>query len=181
MNSKILFYFKFSSKDGMDSMLENGPWLIRNAPLILKKGSPNANVLKEDVCNVLFRVKIHDVPITMFIEEGLSVIATKLGISLLLDIKTSIKCTESWGRSSYARAMIELRVDVELKETLMDVHDETTRFMASSSNRAGGGVNDASLLEDEDYDTYDGYENDDFELTKEELAFCDVFDITLRG
>ncbi|GKA09202.1 late embryogenesis abundant protein, LEA-14 [Tanacetum coccineum] len=32
-----LFSFQFSSIDGLDAMLENGPWFIRNYPLILKK------------------------------------------------------------------------------------------------------------------------------------------------
>nr|GEZ43049.1 hypothetical protein [Tanacetum cinerariifolium] len=32
-----LFSFQFSSIDGLDAMLENGPWFIRNNPLILKK------------------------------------------------------------------------------------------------------------------------------------------------
>ena len=37
MNSKDVFFFKFNSKTGMDAMLEKGPWLICNMPLILKK------------------------------------------------------------------------------------------------------------------------------------------------
>ncbi|GKF04231.1 zinc finger, CCHC-type containing protein [Tanacetum coccineum] len=32
-----LFFFKFRSKDGLNAMLENGPWFILNNPLILKK------------------------------------------------------------------------------------------------------------------------------------------------
>nr|GEV02442.1 zinc finger, CCHC-type [Tanacetum cinerariifolium] len=32
-----IFSFQFSSMDGLDAMLENGPWFIRNNPLILKK------------------------------------------------------------------------------------------------------------------------------------------------
>ncbi|GJS90072.1 putative reverse transcriptase domain-containing protein [Tanacetum coccineum] len=78
-------------KNGMDAMLENGSWLIRNVPLILKKWSPNANLPKEDLSNVLFWVKFHDVPRTAFIEDG----------------------------SSYARVMNDLRADVELKDTLV--------------------------------------------------------------
>ncbi|GJR56605.1 putative reverse transcriptase domain-containing protein [Tanacetum coccineum] len=35
-SSNGLFFFKFSYKDGMDAMLENGPWFIRNTPFILK-------------------------------------------------------------------------------------------------------------------------------------------------
>ncbi|GJX58757.1 GDSL esterase/lipase EXL3-like protein, partial [Tanacetum coccineum] len=52
MNSKDLLFYKFSSKDGMDAILENGQWLIRNVPLILKKWSLNANLSKEDLANV---------------------------------------------------------------------------------------------------------------------------------
>nr|GEX76348.1 hypothetical protein [Tanacetum cinerariifolium] len=73
------------SNDGMNAMLENGPWLIRNAPLILKKWSPVANIMKEDLCNIPVWVKFHDIPITAFKEDGLSAIATKLSTLLLLD------------------------------------------------------------------------------------------------
>ncbi|GJY68006.1 zinc finger, CCHC-type containing protein [Tanacetum coccineum] len=48
MTTKGMFFFKFSSKDGMDAMIENGPWLIYNVPLILKKWTPDANIIKED-------------------------------------------------------------------------------------------------------------------------------------
>nr|GFC62563.1 hypothetical protein [Tanacetum cinerariifolium] len=33
----------------MEAMLENGPWLICNVPLILRKQYPMANVSKEDL------------------------------------------------------------------------------------------------------------------------------------
>ncbi|GKD20041.1 hypothetical protein Tco_1221744 [Tanacetum coccineum] len=56
---------------------------------------------------------------TAFSDDGLSVIATKHGTPLMLDSYTSNMCMQSWGRSSFTRAMIELRVDVELKDTIM--------------------------------------------------------------
>ncbi|GJS14167.1 hypothetical protein Tco_0408639 [Tanacetum coccineum] len=59
------------------------------------------------------------VSLTMFSKDGLSVISTKLGTLLMLDSYTSERHMQSWGRSSYARAMIELRADVELKDTIM--------------------------------------------------------------
>nr|GEZ44134.1 hypothetical protein [Tanacetum cinerariifolium] len=96
-------------------------YFIRSTPLILKKWNPDANLLKEDVCNVPIWVKIHGVPITEFSEDRLSDTTTKLGIPLVIDFYTSAMCTESWDRSSYARAMIELRVNVELKDTIMVV------------------------------------------------------------
>ena len=58
--------------------------------------------MNEDVCDVPVWVKLRDIPITTFTEDGLSVIATKLGTPLMLDYYTSTMCMESWGRSSYA-------------------------------------------------------------------------------
>ncbi|GKE51710.1 zinc finger, CCHC-type containing protein, partial [Tanacetum coccineum] len=103
--------------DGLDVMLENGLWFIRNNPLILKKWHPDENLLKEDVSTVPIWVKLHGVPVTAFSEDGLS--ATKLGTPLMLDSYTSDMCMQSWGRSSYARVMIELRADVELKDNIV--------------------------------------------------------------
>ncbi|GKA28173.1 copia-type polyprotein [Tanacetum coccineum] len=71
---------------------ENGPQLISNVPLILRKRSPLANVAKEDLESVSVWVKLHDVPITAFTEDGLSVIAIKLVTAL-----TASMCMESWG------------------------------------------------------------------------------------
>ncbi|GJS81493.1 glucomannan 4-beta-mannosyltransferase 9-like protein [Tanacetum coccineum] len=117
--STRLFSFQFSSIDGLDAMLKNGPWFIRNNPLILKKWHPDENLLKEDVSTVLVWVKLHGVPITAFSEDGLSAIATKLGTPLMLDSYTFDMCMQSWDRSSYVRVKIELRADVELKDNIV--------------------------------------------------------------
>ncbi|GJR32347.1 hypothetical protein Tco_1108579 [Tanacetum coccineum] len=60
------------------------------------------------------------VPMTAFSEDGLSATATKLGTPLMLDSYTSDMCIQSWCRSSYARALIEVRADVELKDTIVE-------------------------------------------------------------
>ncbi|GKC13989.1 hypothetical protein Tco_1010771, partial [Tanacetum coccineum] len=89
-SSTGLFSFQFSSREGLNAMLENSPWFLRNSPLILKKWHPDLNLLKEDV-----------------------------GTPLMLDSYTSDICMKSWDRSSYARAMIELRADVELRDNIV--------------------------------------------------------------
>ncbi|GJW54860.1 hypothetical protein Tco_0098945 [Tanacetum coccineum] len=37
MNSKGFFFFKFDSIKGLEDVLESGPWMIRNMPIIQKK------------------------------------------------------------------------------------------------------------------------------------------------
>ncbi|GKG35405.1 hypothetical protein Tco_0440559, partial [Tanacetum coccineum] len=49
----------------------------------------------------------------------LSAIATKLGTPLMFDSYTSDKFMQSWGRSSNARALIELQADMDLKDTIV--------------------------------------------------------------
>ncbi|GJV14132.1 putative reverse transcriptase domain-containing protein [Tanacetum coccineum] len=122
-----LFSFQFCFMEGLNTMLENGLWFIRNNPIILKKWHPYVNLLKEDVCTISVSVKLHGVPVTAFSEDGLSDIATKLGTPLMLDSYTSDMCMQSWGRSSYARVMIELRVDVELRDNIVAAMPKITR------------------------------------------------------
>nr|GEY70152.1 hypothetical protein [Tanacetum cinerariifolium] len=92
---------------------------IRNHPIILRKWNPNVDLLKEDVGNVSVWVKLNGVPVTEFSEDGLSVNATKLDTPLMLDSYTFDMCLQSWGRSSYARVMIDLQADVELKDNIV--------------------------------------------------------------
>nr|GEV75342.1 myb domain protein 4r1 [Tanacetum cinerariifolium] len=60
-------------------------------------------------------------------EDGLRAIATKLGTLLMLDSYTSDMCIQSWGRSSYARVMIELHADLELKDNIVVAMPKITR------------------------------------------------------
>ncbi|GJR89610.1 uncharacterized protein Tco_0213621 [Tanacetum coccineum] len=119
MNANGFFFFKFSSEKGVDEVLENGPWMIRGIPIILNKWNPSVSLNKENLSKVPVWVKLHDVPLAAFTQDGLSMIASKIGTPILLDSYTTTMCLVSWGRSSYARAMIEIHAENELKENLV--------------------------------------------------------------
>ncbi|GJW35917.1 putative reverse transcriptase domain-containing protein [Tanacetum coccineum] len=53
-------------------------------------------------------VKLYNVPVLAYSEDGLSLIATQIGKPIMLDAFTSFMCVESWGRISFARALIEI-------------------------------------------------------------------------
>nr|GEU44495.1 hypothetical protein [Tanacetum cinerariifolium] len=113
--------------EGLNAMLKSGSWFIRNNPLIQKKWYPDVNLLKEDVGTVSVWVKLHGVHVIAFSEDGLSVISTKIGTPLMPDSYTSDMCMQSWGRSSYGRAMIELQANVELKDNIVAVMPKINR------------------------------------------------------
>ncbi|GJW29360.1 retrovirus-related pol polyprotein from transposon TNT 1-94 [Tanacetum coccineum] len=71
-----VFYFKFSSLKGLEQVLEQGPWLIRNVPLILTKWSPNMTLSKDEVTRVPVWVKMHKVLVVAYSADGLSLIAS---------------------------------------------------------------------------------------------------------
>ncbi|GJY60636.1 zinc knuckle CX2CX4HX4C containing protein [Tanacetum coccineum] len=84
MNSKGFFFFKFESQAGLEAVLEGGPWLICKAPIILKKWSTDTKLLKEELTRIPIWVKLHDVPLQVFKEDGIILIASFIGKPVML-------------------------------------------------------------------------------------------------
>ncbi|XP_021991387.1 uncharacterized protein LOC110888155 [Helianthus annuus] len=119
MNAGGFFFFKFDTKEGMLSVLEGGPWLIRKIPLFLNIWTPSVSLKKDGIKTVPVWIKFHNVPLAVYTDEGLSLLASKLGIPKRLDAYTADMCAENWGRTSFARAMIEISADNELKDHIV--------------------------------------------------------------
>ncbi|GJR00184.1 zinc knuckle CX2CX4HX4C containing protein [Tanacetum coccineum] len=64
------------------------------------------------------QVKLHDVPIQVFKEDGISLIATFIGKPVMLDSYTSSMCNDSWGRSSFAWCLIEVNLEADLVDVV---------------------------------------------------------------
>ncbi|GKA02914.1 zinc knuckle CX2CX4HX4C containing protein, partial [Tanacetum coccineum] len=90
-DSTGFFFFKFDSWPGLEAVLEGGPWLIRKAPIILKKWSMDTRLLKEELIHILIWVKLHDVLIQVFEKDG---------------------------RSSFARCLIEVNSEADLVDVV---------------------------------------------------------------
>ncbi|GKB77408.1 retrovirus-related pol polyprotein from transposon 17.6 [Tanacetum coccineum] len=111
-----VYYFKFTSITGLEQVLEKGPWMIRNQPMILTKWAPNLSISKDVVTKVLVWAKIHKVPVVEYSEDGLILIASQIGKPIMLDAFTSAMCSEPWGRIGFARALIEVLAEKDLKK-----------------------------------------------------------------
>lgn len=64
-------------------------------------------------------VKLHNVPFVAYTDDGLSILALKIGKPNMLDTFTVSVCKEAWGRSSFARALIKISADTEFKESIV--------------------------------------------------------------
>ncbi|GJX68174.1 hypothetical protein Tco_0303901, partial [Tanacetum coccineum] len=107
-NDDGVYLFKFATKSGRDQVIEKGPWLIRKSPIILSKWSPSVSLKRGEVTKVPVWVKMYNVPVLAYSEDGLSLLGTQIGKPIMLDAFTSSMCVESWGRISFARALIEI-------------------------------------------------------------------------
>ncbi|GKC34084.1 putative reverse transcriptase domain-containing protein [Tanacetum coccineum] len=124
-NDNGVYLFKFASKAGLEQVLERGPWMIRKSPIILNKWSSSVSLKKGEVTKVPVWVKLYNVPVLAYSEDGLSLIATQIGKPVMLDAFTSSMCVESWGRISFARALIEISSASTLKkEVIMAIPEE---------------------------------------------------------
>nr|GEY46943.1 hypothetical protein [Tanacetum cinerariifolium] len=87
------FLFQFDIKDGMERKAE-----VKKAPVW---------------------VKLHHVPTVAYSEIRLSHITTQIGTPIMLDTYISNMCVSSWGRSTYARALVEISAEVDLVDELV--------------------------------------------------------------
>ncbi|GKF05116.1 hypothetical protein Tco_0035784 [Tanacetum coccineum] len=68
----------------------------------------------------------------------------------------------------------------ESDDEIEELDDDTARYM-SFTDQASGGENYAGLFKNEDFDFYDGYEDQVDDLPEARHDFCDQFDIRLRS
>ncbi|GKA65219.1 zinc knuckle CX2CX4HX4C containing protein [Tanacetum coccineum] len=142
MNAKGFFFLKFDTRAGLEAVLEGGPWMIRNSPIILKKWSMKTSLHKEELTRIPIWVKLHDVPIQVFEEDDISLIATYIGKPIMLDSYTSSMCKDSWEMSSFARCLIEINSEADFKESITIVGKDFA-FKPKAPNVSSNGDNGA--------------------------------------
>ncbi|GJU60357.1 zinc knuckle CX2CX4HX4C containing protein [Tanacetum coccineum] len=76
------------------------------------------SLLKDELTRIPIWVKLHDIPLQVFEEDGISLIATFIGKPIMLDSYTSSMCKDSWGRSSFARFLIEINSEADLVDVV---------------------------------------------------------------
>nr|GEY32237.1 hypothetical protein [Tanacetum cinerariifolium] len=86
--------------------------------VVEKQWSMDTRLLKEELTRISLWVKLYDVPIQVFEEDSISLIATFIGKHVMLDSYTSSMCNDSCGRSSFARCLIEVNLDVDLVDVV---------------------------------------------------------------
>ena len=105
------FFFRFSTEGGLNAVLDKGPWLFAGRHLVIKKWLRGLRLSKEEVNKILVWAHLHNIPVEFLTEEGLSRLASAVGVPLYAD-----HATEARKRISYARVCMEIEASKPLVE-----------------------------------------------------------------
>ncbi|KAJ9536684.1 hypothetical protein OSB04_un000157 [Centaurea solstitialis] len=118
MNNNGIYFFKFNDFGGSSQVVEAGPLMIRGVPLFVEHWDPIKGLTKPIHNSCPLWVKLHDIPLVAFNKEGISRIASALGIPKQMDACTASMCDKAWGRPGFAKVLIETWAVGELKREL---------------------------------------------------------------
>ncbi|GKA54305.1 zinc knuckle CX2CX4HX4C containing protein [Tanacetum coccineum] len=85
------------------------------------------SLLKEEMTRIPIWVNLHDVPLKVFEEDGICLIARLIGKPIMLDSYLSSMCNDSWGRSSFSRCLIQVNSEADLVDVVTIVIPSLTR------------------------------------------------------
>ncbi|XP_062171116.1 uncharacterized protein LOC133876895 [Alnus glutinosa] len=101
-----MYIFRFQDEATCDEIMESRLWHISNKPLILRKWKPGMQILKLALSSVPVWVKFLHLPMEFWTPNGLSYVASGVGVPLYAD-----KVTKEQKRLGFARVLVELDVN----------------------------------------------------------------------
>lgn len=119
VNDEGVYFFRFSSEQGLNSILEGGVWMIFDSALVVKRWTTGVSSVKGQHDKVPVWVTIFNVPLEYWNGTGLSHIAWEIGKPLDVDAHTASTCQDHWGRPAFMLILIEMSAS---KEWLKEVH-----------------------------------------------------------
>ncbi|GJQ95931.1 RNA-directed DNA polymerase, eukaryota, reverse transcriptase zinc-binding domain protein [Tanacetum coccineum] len=117
--------FKFRNEARMNKVLEQGPWIVNNKPMFVRKWDPTIGMEKIEQSKVPLWVSLVNVPLEAWSKEGISALASSLGKPLIMDTMTAKRCSLGEGRMDFARILVEFDVMKGFKEERLKYSIET--------------------------------------------------------
>ena len=118
LNDNGFFFFRFNDEGGSKQAIENGPLIVKGIPLFVLPWNPSKGLRKPAHTSCPIWVKLHQIPLVAFNKEGVSRIASALGIPMQMDACTADMCHNAWGRPSFAKVLMDVWAGTKLKREL---------------------------------------------------------------
>jgi hypothetical protein len=112
-NEEGYFILRFHSLADKDAVMMQGPYTIRNMPMLLRDWKPDFSLKKDLLRTLPIWVKLPQLPLHLWGVKSLSKIGSAIGNPLVTD-----ECTAHKLRVSYARLLIEMDVTQALPQDI---------------------------------------------------------------
>ena len=129
VNECGLYFLKFNAEEGMQVVLENGPWLVDGKPLFIQKWEAGMCMIRPEPTKAPVWVKIMHIPLEAWNVEGISRIASMIGNPIIMDRITTAMCNRANGRANFARVLVEIDAQKGLMETIDVCYKSLGKFM----------------------------------------------------
>ncbi|KAL0416381.1 UNVERIFIED_CONTAM: hypothetical protein Slati_3470000 [Sesamum latifolium] len=110
------FFITFRTRSVMDDAIDGGPWFFRGHPLVLQRWEPGMALCKHSHTQVPVWIKLRHLRVELWMEDGLSTVASGIGKPLYPDSMTKT-CT----RLDFARVCVMLDYSSTLPKHLVVV------------------------------------------------------------
>ncbi|GJT97882.1 RNA-directed DNA polymerase, eukaryota, reverse transcriptase zinc-binding domain protein [Tanacetum coccineum] len=117
-NGNGSWLFKFTMEDRLNEVAAKSPWMVHGKPLMVYKWDPGIGLDKVEPKVILVWVKLHNMPIEAWTNNGISAIASCLGKLKIMDSMKTYVCKSGMGRIKFARVLVEIKVVKGLKEEI---------------------------------------------------------------
>ncbi|KAL0921107.1 hypothetical protein M5K25_008142 [Dendrobium thyrsiflorum] len=118
--SEGFFLLRFTNMEDYEMAWSKGIWFFLGKPFLLQKWSPKFRPKRENLKSVPIWIKIHDLPLVCWNSEGISRIASKIGIPLAVDALTAQRT-----RLTFARVCVQVSADAVFPEEVpISLEDE---------------------------------------------------------
>ncbi|XP_028058653.1 uncharacterized protein LOC114262494 [Camellia sinensis] len=112
MNEEGFMFFIFDHIDSCKKVIDRGPWYVGGILLILKQWHRMMKLTKEALTEIPVWVKFYNVPMEFWSTDGLSRIASAIGVPRFMDQLTSFGT-----RVSFARVCVDIKAESPLPDS----------------------------------------------------------------
>ncbi|PWA77183.1 hypothetical protein CTI12_AA225710 [Artemisia annua] len=116
--SSGIYYFKFNNEEGMKTVLDCGPWMVQNVPLVLNIWEPGIWLDKKEPSSIPIWVCVYNIPMELCNGNGIGKIMSGVGKPMVMDKMTKERCLKKAGKLDYARVLVEVSANEELPSVL---------------------------------------------------------------
>ncbi|GJY36038.1 RNA-directed DNA polymerase, eukaryota, reverse transcriptase zinc-binding domain protein [Tanacetum coccineum] len=103
-----VYFMRFYNEEGMDSVVNSGPWMVNNKPFFVQKWDIHVCLDRREPKQVPLWIRLCNVPLEAWTTNGISALASRLGNPLVMDNTTAEMCKMGVGRVGYARVLVEV-------------------------------------------------------------------------